>query len=100
MLSGFQRAAIQFASPVMALYKHTTTLAMANALQSPAKISFRLAGCALWLAALLMFAGRLHAQINFDVFVGHGLGISDSTVAEASWFPVTCEIQNDGPPFN
>ncbi len=52
----------------------------------------------LWLV-LLGGVARLPAQLNFDVFVGHGLGLSDSTVAEASWFPVTCEIQNDGPSF-
>jgi hypothetical protein len=50
--------------------------------------------------ALLALGCVVRAQINFDVFVGHGLGISDSTVAEASWFPVTCEIQNEGPSFN
>ena len=50
----------------------------------------------------LMFLGAAgaRAQLIFDVFVGHGLGAADSAVAEASWFPVTCEIQNDGPPFN
>ena len=42
----------------------------------------------------------LRAQLVFDVFVGHGLGLADSTVTEANWFPVTCEIQNDGPGFN
>jgi hypothetical protein len=53
-------------------------------------------------AAAVLLAGAvcLCAQVNFDVFVGHGLGVSDSTVAEGSWFPVTCEIQNDGPSFN
>jgi hypothetical protein len=51
---------------------------------------------------IAVFAGIIPAcgQVNFDVFVGHGLGLADSTVAEASWFPVTCEIQNDGPSFN
>ena len=52
-----------------------------------------------WLALALFVAAPLQAQINFDVFIGHGLGIADSVVAEASWFPVTCEIQNDGPTF-
>jgi hypothetical protein len=42
----------------------------------------------------------LRAQVIFDVFVGHGLGVADSTASEAAWFPVTCEIQNDGPSFN
>jgi hypothetical protein len=34
------------------------------------------------------------AATRFDVFVGY-----DSVVPEASWFPVICEVQNDGPPF-
>ena len=34
------------------------------------------------------------AALQFDVFLGY-----DWTVREASWFPVVCEIKNDGPPF-
>lgn len=48
----------------------------------------------------LLVAASSPAQLNFDVFVGHGQGDADSSVAEAAWFPVTCEIQNDGPSFN
>jgi hypothetical protein len=33
--------------------------------------------------------------VRFDVFVGY-----DGVVPEASWFPVICEVQNDGPSFN
>jgi len=51
------------------------------------------------LLVLFGVARPVHAQLNFDVFIGHGLGISDSTVTEASWFPVTYEIQNDDPSF-
>lgn len=36
-----------------------------------------------------------HAELRFDVFVGY-----EGTIREASWFPVTCEIVNDGPTFN
>ena len=50
------------------------------------------------LAVLLTFPAR--AELIFDVFVGYGLGASDGVVAESAWFPVTCEIQNDGPGFN
>src|SRR5258708_5499919 len=32
---------------------------------------------------------------QFDVFLGY-----DGIVAEASWFPVVCEMKNDGPPFS
>ncbi len=34
------------------------------------------------------------AALQFDVFLGY-----DGAVREASWFPVVCEIKNDGPPF-
>src|ERR1039458_215205 len=49
---------------------------------------------ALWL--LGFGAGTLtsRAEIQFDVFLGY-----DSIVPEAAWFPVVCEIKNDGPPF-
>src|SRR5438270_7834956 len=32
--------------------------------------------------------------IQFDVFLGH-----DGIVPEATWFPVVCEIRNNGPAF-
>ncbi len=34
------------------------------------------------------------AAIQFDVFLGY-----EGVVPEASWFPVVCEIKNDGPSF-
>lgn len=33
--------------------------------------------------------------MRFDVFLGY-----DGVLPEASWFPVVCEVQNDGPAFN
>jgi len=72
---------------------------MSNTAQ-PAARRFQSARIFLWLVASLAFAAPLRAQLNFDVFVGHGLGLADSVVTEASWFPVTCELQNDGPSFN
>lgn len=39
-------------------------------------------------------AALARAEMRFDVFLGY-----DGTVREASWFPIVCEIQNDGPPF-
>jgi hypothetical protein len=39
-------------------------------------------------------ATRERDPIQFDVFLGH-----DGIVPEASWFPVICEIKNDGPGF-
>ncbi|MBI4658385.1 MAG: hypothetical protein HY735_06000 [Verrucomicrobia bacterium] len=35
------------------------------------------------------------AELQFDVFVGY-----DGVVREAGWFPLACEIFNDGPTFN
>jgi hypothetical protein len=52
------------------------------------------------LAALLLLpilcagATKERDPIQFDVFLGH-----DGIVQEASWFPVVCEIKNDGPGF-
>ncbi len=48
-----------------------------------------LSGCLI----LLTTAGA-QAEIRFDVFLGY-----DGTVREASWFPITCEIQNNGAPI-
>jgi hypothetical protein len=73
---------------------------MANSLQFAAGKFFHRAKLFLGLLALLALPASASAQLIFDVFAGHGLGLSDSTVTEASWFPVTCEIQNDGPSFN
>ncbi len=57
-----------------------------------------------WFAAawwpLLLLAASARAEVVFDVFVGYGLGASDGVVAEAGWFPVTCQVQNNGPGFN
>jgi hypothetical protein len=47
------------------------------------------------LSFLFLFAAlTAHAALQFDVFLGY-----DGVVPEASWFPVTCEIKNDGPSF-
>ncbi len=47
------------------------------------------------LAVLLCLATAARAALQFDAFLGY-----DNIVPERSWFPVTCELQNDGPPFN
>src|SRR5258708_20626123 len=60
----------------------------------PRAVGFRtLAG--LWLALFLgtALSGKA-APPQFDVFLGY-----DGIVPEASWFPILCEIKNDGPPF-
>jgi hypothetical protein len=46
------------------------------------------------LFAATFCATTVRAALQFDVFLGY-----DGTVREASWFPVVCEIKNDGPPF-
>src|SRR5436190_2315081 len=45
---------------------------------------------------IMMIAGAntARAALQFDVFLGY-----DNIVPEASWFPVVCEIKNDGPSF-
>lgn len=41
------------------------------------------------------------AELQFDVFVGYGSsGGGDGIVREAGWFPVACEVFNDGPTFD
>jgi hypothetical protein len=42
----------------------------------------------------LLFTFNAPAALRFDVFLGH-----DQIVPEASWFPVTFEVFNDGAPF-
>src|SRR5439155_18475821 len=54
----------------------------------------------LWLGFGLALPG--HAALQFDVFLGYGgqpTGV-DGVVREVGWFPVACEVFNDGPPFN
>lgn len=53
-----------------------------------------------WLIVCLAFALQClvpaaHAELQFDTFFGY-----DGIVREAGWFPVACEVFNDGPPFN
>ena len=45
-------------------------------------------------AVLLLAMPMQSVALQFDVFVGYG-----GVVREVSWFPVTCEIMNDGPAF-
>ena len=56
------------------------------------------------LAALLFFIctflSTARAEIQFDVFLGYGDLGGGGIVPEASWFPVVCEVKNDGPTFD
>ncbi|HOX59612.1 MAG TPA: hypothetical protein P5205_21285 [Candidatus Paceibacterota bacterium] len=47
-----------------------------------------------WVAALFGGTVTLQAALQFDVFLGY-----DGIVPQASWFPVVCEVKNDGPTF-
>lgn len=48
-----------------------------------------------------LIAVTLRADLQFDVFVGYGSsGGSDGIVREGCWFPVACEVFNDGPAFD
>jgi hypothetical protein len=50
---------------------------------------------AFFLIAIISLAALpARAVLQFDVFLGY-----DGVVPEASWFPVVCEIKNDGPGF-
>jgi hypothetical protein len=57
-----------------------------------------------WLALGVALAAGLavvRAELQFDVFVGYGSGGgSDGVVRESGWFPVACEVFNDGPGFD
>src|SRR5882724_7623644 len=48
----------------------------------------------LLLAIFLLSSLAARAAIQFDVFLGY-----DGIIPEASWFPVVCEVKNDGPTF-
>ncbi len=51
---------------------------------------------------LLLLAGTVptRADLQFDVYVGYGAdGGAEGIVRESGWFPVTCEVFNDGPGF-
>lgn len=50
--------------------------------------------CLLINSLLLLPFSSLQAAVRFDVFLGY-----DGTVREAAWFPITCELQNDGLPI-
>src|SRR5437867_3480138 len=64
---------------------------------SPAESTFRRARIKLRALCLLVasFCTAAHAALQFDVFLGY-----DGVIPEATWFPVVCEIKNDGPSFN
>ena len=49
------------------------------------------------LAAVLAFCATAISAgaIQFDVFLGF-----DGIVPESSWFPIVCEVKNDGPAFS
>jgi hypothetical protein len=49
----------------------------------------------LWVIALFLIAASARAELRFDAFLGY-----DNILPERSWFPITCEIFNDGPAFN
>ncbi len=45
-------------------------------------------------ALLGLITATARAALQFDVFMGY-----DGIVPEASWFPMVCEVKNDGPSF-
>ncbi len=64
-----------------------------------------LSRASLWLGLVVLclgLAAPARAALQFDVFLGYGGQPSgfDGVVREAGWFPVACEVFNDGPSFN
>lgn len=60
----------------------------------------RLPALACALGWLLAGGVGARAELQFDVFVGYGSsGAGDGYVREGGWFPVACEVFNDGPGF-
>ena len=57
---------------------------------APPATAKKLAGALLLLLSLVVAAP---AAVRLDVFAGH-----DGILPQASWFPVTIEVFNDGPP--
>lgn len=49
----------------------------------------------LLLLSLCAFPQSSKAELQFDIFIGY-----DNYVREAGWFPLVCEVFNDGPGFN
>jgi len=49
----------------------------------------------LWVGALWLAALSAGAELRFDPFLGY-----DQILPERSWFPIMCEIYNNGPAFN
>ena len=87
---------IPFASCLIALYLSSVSHAMPikKVIFQAALVFSRRAWC-LWVAALWLAALPAGAELRFDPFLGY-----DDILPERSWFPVTCEIFNDGPAFN
>src|SRR5436190_8270173 len=67
--------------------------------RAPVILAFRrasLARAGVGLVILFLFSaiGLVRGALQFDVFLGY-----DGMVPEACWFPVVCEVKNDGPSF-
>jgi hypothetical protein len=72
--------------------------------RAPRRRGWLPAGAVAGLRALLAFlllgvAVPARAELQFDAFVGYGLGANEGLVAEGCWFPVVFEVYNDGPGF-
>ena len=46
----------------------------------------------------LLLPSSTRADLQFDVFLGYGEG-QTGILKQSDWFPVSCEIFNDGPTF-
>lgn len=48
-----------------------------------------------FLISISIFLPHLRAALSFDVLIGY-----DGVVPQSSWFPVVCDVRNDGPPLD
>ena len=76
----------------MQMSNNTTRMFQKDAAPKRIRLS---GGIFCWLIlALWCLCQTAHAALQFDVFLGY-----NGVVPEASWFPVVCEIKNDGAGF-
>lgn len=68
---------------------------MGQTIKSSGIASSRAKRCFALFCIGMLVAGKAAAALQFDVFLGY-----DGNVREASWFPVVCELRNEGPPIS
>jgi hypothetical protein len=97
------RPLCQNSFPVSELTEHSNLVLSLNEAFSPPKSAipashrwkfFPHCSAVLIGLAFLVASGTANAALQFDIFLGY-----DGFVPEACWFPMVCEVKNDGPSF-